>query len=59
MTVGLCLFITDFVSDLEKDLNQFNSDFVERTDAGFLHAERIKMKIKLIDISRFHSEAEE
>lgn len=55
--IGLCSFVTDFVSDLEQDLRDLNSDLIGIKNGIFPTADRIKIKTKLIDVIKFHSEA--
>lgn len=54
LTIGFCLFIIDFISDVEENLHQFNDHFLRAP-----YPNRVEMKSKLLAIIRFHSKAKE
>lgn len=57
ITITFCLFVTDFISDLQENLLHLNESLIgtERKDQTI--ADEIKIKKSFIDIITFHSEA--
>ena len=58
LVVGFCIFVTAFVADIEESLRQLNSDVIAaHGNKKITKREKVKMKKKLFDIIKFHSES--
>lgn len=58
-SIGFSLYLTDFISDLEANLKHLDLDLLTANRITFNLKERIKMKMVLFDVIRFHIEAKE
>lgn len=59
LTIGFCLAVADFVSDLEENLRQLNEDLIGLEDKELTANEHIKLTKKLSEIIEFNIEARE
>lgn len=57
ITITLCLFVTDFISDLQENLIHLNESLIEIEEKNQTIAGKIKLKKSFIAIVTFHSEA--
>lgn len=57
LPIGFCLFLEDFISDIEENLHQLSDD-LHRIGENLSNIEqKIEIKMKFFDIMEFHSEA--
>lgn len=59
LAIGFCLFLEDFISDIEENLRELNDDLHRTLDNVSNIDQHFEMKIKLFDIIEFHSEAKQ
>lgn len=59
VTIGFCLFVSAFVSDIEEKLRQFNEDVVALEGKKVTAKEHIMLTTKFSEIIEFHAEAKE
>lgn len=57
ITFTLCLFVTDFISDLQENLLHLNESLIESEEKDKTIAGKIKIKKSFVGIITFHSEA--
>lgn len=57
LTVGNCLFLIDFVSDIEDHLKKMDTDYVPIKYGHRTADEEMKLRNRLSNIIRFHSES--
>lgn len=59
LTIGFCLLISEFASDIEEKLRQINQDVVIMNDKNPTIDEKFNLTMKLYGIIQFHIEARE
>lgn len=59
LIVGFSFFVSAFVLDIEKNVQQLNNDLIKSKNRACTVNERIEMTKKLTKIIEFHSQATE
>lgn len=58
-TIGHCVYVADFISDLEENLRKFNEEFTKMNGIKMNSRKKLEMQLKFVELVKFYSDARE
>lgn len=57
--IGHCVYVADFISDLEENLREFNEEFTKMNGIKMNSRKKLEMQLKFVELVKFYSDARE